>query len=112
MIEISQSKVRLPRVGCPKSDCPGIDEPNPGVFEMRSVSGCKRGLLCERNPRNHRVAEITRTASLVPRCHEIAGLLSSRTVKRSDSLSYSSQKFLERLGQQCSPAARCQNPQS
>jgi len=79
---------------------------------MDSVVGCESGALCYRDPGNHRVAEINRTAFPVSHCHQVARLPSSRSVKRGDSVTHFREKFLERFGQQGSPAARRQDLES
>ncbi len=79
---------------------------------MDRIAGCESGVLCYRDPGNHRVAEINRTTFPVSRCHQFARLPSSRSIKRGDSLTHSREKFLERLGQQGSPAARRQDLES
>jgi hypothetical protein len=63
-------------------------------------------MLCERDPGDHRVSEITGPSPPVTGRHEVTRLSRSRSVKRGNAMTDSCEKFVERLGQHRAPTAR------
>ncbi len=79
------------------SRSPGIDEWHRKIGKVRRIARCQLSMVGEYHSSDHRVAQFTRPAFLVPKRHQITRLLCGSSIERNNSMPDLLENRFERL---------------
>src|ERR1700687_5722622 len=91
---------------------PRINEGDGGILKMLRVASCQSGVMCQRDSGDHGVAQLNRTAFLVPRRHQFACVPCCFPVEPGNALADPVQELIERLNEGRAAPPAGQNLQS